>query len=326
MSSIHDLVLNGNLEQMGDPNKRINGVTPLLVAAIYGRTELVSQLVELGADANASNDKKWSALHLAVYYKSSLTPFLIKGVNPNLPNSDGDTALHIATIKNDYQRCEELLKHGANVNIRNYSGWSPLHYAVYRNTNLARLFLRHGANPQLVNLDLQSPLNFAIKSGDENILWPILINKIWPFLKIFFVARYKEPDSNFWFDRLPKDMFKILIGMISTNLLTQYKHECSDNTVYSLPKGIYFRKGPGRFKYTAIFNNKRVHFGNRRFRHYQDQVPKNMGGQLWSKLDHRNSILRKKFRLLQSGAVGKDGYPLISKPYSAAWFSYHCLN
>lgn len=93
-----------------------------------------------------------------------------------------------------------------------------------------------------------------------------------------------------------------------------------------LPKGIKFRKGPGKKKYTALMpGGRKVHFGNRDYEHYKDVVPKSLGGQLWSHKNHLDQARRANYRKRHGGITCKDGTKCISHRYSPAWFSYYFL-
>lgn len=93
-----------------------------------------------------------------------------------------------------------------------------------------------------------------------------------------------------------------------------------------LPKGIKFVKGPGFKKYTAILpDGRRVHFGDRRYEHFKDSVPKRLGGGIWSKKDHGDPQRRKNYRTRHGGMRCKDGTRCINHKYSPAWFSYYFL-
>lgn len=45
----------------------------------------------------------------------------------NHRNSKGETQLHVAATKGNYDLMQALLDHGAYVNIRDHAGWTPLH-------------------------------------------------------------------------------------------------------------------------------------------------------------------------------------------------------
>ena len=86
-----------------------------------------------------------------------------------------------------------------------------------------------------------------------------------------------------------------------------------------------FTRGTGFKKYKAYLKNgETVQFGDTRYEHYRDNVPKNLGGGLWNNLDHNDSSRRAAYR---KRAAKQDcgGFPCISIMYSPAWFSYHYL-
>lgn len=97
----------------------------------------------------------------------------------------------------------------------------------------------------------------------------------------------------------------------------------------SLPKGTYFEKGTGNYKYTAHVpvggQMKIVHFGHRDYEHYRDSVPKSLGGKLWSHKDHNDKERRDNYRSRHRGMLNKDGKPAYKVKYTPAWFSYYYL-
>lgn len=90
-----------------------------------------------------------------------------------------------------------------------------------------------------------------------------------------------------------------------------------------LTKGTKFIKGQNFKKYTALVpingSIKKVSFGDTRYEHYKDSVPKELGGGLWSHKDHNDKERRKNYRLRH----GAQGYQ--HRKNSPAWFSYYFL-
>lgn len=93
-----------------------------------------------------------------------------------------------------------------------------------------------------------------------------------------------------------------------------------------LPRGIRFQKGPGRYKYTAILpDGKRVHFGHTSYQHYYDSVPVNLGGGIWSSLNHLDEKRRDNYRKRHSGVLTRSGDRAYKREFSPSWFSYYFL-
>lgn len=90
-----------------------------------------------------------SAMHIVTQRRDALwIRFLAdQGANPNVTDSNGVTPLQIATSLGYAEGVEALLKAGANVNVANSTGETPLISAVLRrDVELIRLLLANGAN------------------------------------------------------------------------------------------------------------------------------------------------------------------------------------
>lgn len=91
-----------------------------------------------------------TALHIVVGRKDEtwLSYLLQKGANPNLSDRKGVTPLMLATQLGFVEGAARLIKAKANVDGTNRSGETPLIRAVQlRNPELVRLLLKSGANP-----------------------------------------------------------------------------------------------------------------------------------------------------------------------------------
>ena len=72
-----------------------------------------------------------------------------KGADPNIRDAQGNSPLHIAAQLGFTEGAELLLGQRAQVNLANNSGETPLIIAVQqRNTAMVRLLLANGANPK----------------------------------------------------------------------------------------------------------------------------------------------------------------------------------
>ncbi|NXX94033.1 BARD1 protein, partial [Centropus bengalensis] len=81
-------------------------------------------------------------------------------------NYKGETLLHIASIKGDLAGVEELLKNGADPNVKDNAGWTPLHEACnHGHREVVELLLQHRALVNTTGYQNDSPLHDAARNG-----------------------------------------------------------------------------------------------------------------------------------------------------------------
>lgn len=85
-------ILAGTDVNMQEP---ANGSTPLISAALFGKTVVVRLLIEAGADVNFQNNDGSCALHTAAFfcYPDIVALLLESGANPEIKNNAGSTPL-----------------------------------------------------------------------------------------------------------------------------------------------------------------------------------------------------------------------------------------
>lgn len=96
--------------------------------------------------------------------------FLIKcGADINLKNSEGETPLYLVSREGRVAMTELLLKHGADVNLKNNRGETLLHSIArygslydYIDAKLV-LFMKYGADANIKNNKGNTPLHLAVK-------------------------------------------------------------------------------------------------------------------------------------------------------------------
>ena len=138
-------------------DKDSKGLTPIMVAAVRGHTEVVRFLKEEGANLSELDLKDQNILHiLAKHNRHEMIPILMKGRNGawieklvNQPNQKENTPLHIAAAKGSVEIVEELLKegYGADIDIQNWDKRTPCHLAAAAgHTQILELLLKHDHN------------------------------------------------------------------------------------------------------------------------------------------------------------------------------------
>lgn len=90
-----------------------------------------------------------------------------KRVNINLPTLLGrDTALHLAALKSNRNIVSKLLQHGANPNIRNAHGSTPLHYTTDK--QIAQLLVTFGGDVTVKNSSQKKPVDCVFPKDIQN--------------------------------------------------------------------------------------------------------------------------------------------------------------
>ena len=164
------------------------GQTALHRASQRGLSDIVQLILDHDADVHALDGDGSSPLHLAIFegspessrggiyeliLKASLEPMqlLLKhGVNINLQNHVGQTALHKASQRGHLDTVRLLLDHGADSNLQDNHGSTPLHLATcHGDQQVVQLILDHDTDVDAQDNDGLTPLHLAISEGDP---WP----------------------------------------------------------------------------------------------------------------------------------------------------------
>ncbi|NXN68259.1 BARD1 protein, partial [Himantopus himantopus] len=92
-------------------------------------------------------------------------------------NYKGETLLHVASIKGDLAAVEELLKNGADPNVKDNAGWTPLHEACnHGHKEVVELLLQYKALVNTTGYQNDSPLHDAAKNGHVSIAELLLLH------------------------------------------------------------------------------------------------------------------------------------------------------
>jgi uncharacterized protein len=126
-----------------------DGSTPLIIAALSGKTALVNTLLMLGADVKVRNDRGMTALHAAAFSGDleSLKWLQAAGADLNdAANKFGVTPLIVAAEDDRRAVVSYLIAYGADLEITERHGYTALTRAGYHGHDQAiTLLLKAGA-------------------------------------------------------------------------------------------------------------------------------------------------------------------------------------
>jgi len=135
------------LDQGADPNSRnLAGSTPLRTALEQGKTQVAQVLTRKGA-ADEVQDLLFTLVREGVSSRDSLQFLLERGARIDDRDPQGDAALHIAVRRNQLLLVKRLLDQGADVNLTDGAGRTPLAIAVANdNQDIRKVLERFGAS------------------------------------------------------------------------------------------------------------------------------------------------------------------------------------
>lgn len=159
-------IVSENPELLESRNEQ--NLTPLLLASIQGKKEMIELLLKMGADMEAGDNEGSNALHNAAAggHLDILNLLLDRGTDVNGCDSQGMTALHF-TCSREHLKCTRfLISREADVHVKEQSGRTPLFLAASRGSlELCRLLIDHGANVDSKDVNDVAPLHLAAMNG-----------------------------------------------------------------------------------------------------------------------------------------------------------------
>jgi cytohesin len=144
--------------------KNETGQTPLELAVRQNNKDIIELLIANDADINAKNNNGQTPLDIAVNQnRSDLAKLLVaKGA---------DISFHAAARIGDLVIVENIIQDGTDLNAKDASGKTPLHYAVqYDHKDIVELLISKGANVNIKDDDGNTPGHVALGENKRSIL------------------------------------------------------------------------------------------------------------------------------------------------------------
>jgi ankyrin repeat protein len=149
-----------------------DGPPPLALAAGLGYVEIVTGLLERGADVDALSRGIRTPLVLACESGAAdcAEALMAAGAGLDLRSESGGTALHTAVDWGRPEIVRSLIAAGADVNVQDNEGWSPLHVAAFHgDAVIVGELLAAGARLDLRTGDGRTALAIAEAEGKRGV-------------------------------------------------------------------------------------------------------------------------------------------------------------
>ncbi|KAJ8673874.1 hypothetical protein QAD02_005136 [Eretmocerus hayati] len=157
--------------------------SPLHSAIYAGDPVIVKKLLDKGASVNVSNKNGETALMIAAKFgKYEIVDILLSDKRlKNRSNTEGFSHLHIACMRNRVDVVEKLLENKKDIHASversslRWAGYTPLHFAVrYECVDTVEFLLNAGANFTIPNSKTLTPLHLADMVRNVEIIDMIL--------------------------------------------------------------------------------------------------------------------------------------------------------
>lgn len=176
----NQMLIDTLLGKGADANANDHRGDPLIITAMsVGSAPATMSLINAGANPNARDTTGKSVLSYAVYLKQPeiIAALVAKGADVNAPSEAGDGGnpappLFMAIKSNDINLVQQLIAAGANANVLDAQGSTPLHRAVLTRppeytTALVTTLLRAGADANAMRPNGGTPLHNLVFGADN---------------------------------------------------------------------------------------------------------------------------------------------------------------
>lgn len=138
-----------------------------------GTVDEMKALMKIKKDTiNAVNPMGFTPLILACYRGNmEVAEFLIKNVKNVDYDSSSGTALTAVAVKGHTRLAKALLEKGANPNIADPTGITPLIYATeFENIELMKLLLTYKADKNQTDKEGKTPYDYAVFTRNQDVI------------------------------------------------------------------------------------------------------------------------------------------------------------
>ncbi len=151
------------------------GNTPLILACKYADLDAVKQIIALGADIAASNTAGFTGFAYAIIAGNKLIIEELVRQGFIIDNQGDHNSLILAVRMLDYPLVKYFLEHGANVDVQDNNGMTPLMYATRLcELDITRLLLKAGASVDKQRHDGKTALAFCAQRHNITMVRELL--------------------------------------------------------------------------------------------------------------------------------------------------------
>eukprot|EP01103_Thecamoeba_quadrilineata_P013917 TRINITY_DN39_c2_g1_i1.p1 TRINITY_DN39_c2_g1~~TRINITY_DN39_c2_g1_i1.p1 ORF type:complete len:738 (+),score=135.33 TRINITY_DN39_c2_g1_i1:123-2336(+) len=161
--------------------------TPLHVAALEGRYDVVKYLIDSGAEVNARDKNNWTALHCSAATQGERTEahldvcelLLRSGADSNMVTLTNTSVMHYLVRHKYSEKLKQVLEllraKGADIDVMGINDETPLHQAAFKGSPETCIFLIvAGAGANSLNKNGETPLHHAARAGQKAVVETLL--------------------------------------------------------------------------------------------------------------------------------------------------------